>query len=149
MKEVLIALLSSSITIVITSFFNYYFLRAKEMRSQSNQYKIDILTNIYTPMLKKLLSAVVPGDGYEGVRPETLSEIEKIMSEHYVLVDPDLSALIWLIQEDVRWDHYEDGIRLFDENKVLLKYVERNFNYYRKQLGLPYDRKKLKKSRLK
>ena len=119
------------------------------MRSQSNQYKIDILTKIYTPMLKKLLSDVVPGDGYEGIRPETLLEIEKIMSEHYVLVDPDLSELIWFTQEDVRWDHYEDGIRLFDEDKLLLKYVERNFNHYRKQLGLPYDRKKLKKSRIK
>ena len=30
-----------------------------------------------------------------------------------------------------------NGINLIDENKVLLKYVERNFNYCRKQLKLP------------
>ena len=148
MREVLIALASSSITIVITSFFNYHFMTLKEIRSQSIQYKTDILKNVYTPILKKLMGSIMPGESYEGIRPETLEEIDVILTRNYELVDPKLDSIIWQLRESIRWNHYEDGIRLVDENKRLLKHVEYNFNFYRKQLGLDFDKNALLKKRI-
>ena len=51
-KEVIIALVSSSITIIITSFFNYHFQLMKEIRNEAVKYKTEILKNVYTPCIK-------------------------------------------------------------------------------------------------
>jgi hypothetical protein len=147
-KEVIIALVSSSITIVITSFFNYHFQLMKEIRNEAVKYKTEVLRNVYTPLLKILVAAVVPGDGYDGITKEAFSEIEEIIKGNYGLVDPDLDSIIWSIKKEIRWVHYEDSLKLFDKNKRLLHHVEFNFNFYRKQLGLPFDKTKLKKSLL-
>ena len=77
LKEVIIALVSSSITIVITSFFNYHFQLMKEVRNESVKYKTEILIKVYTPVLKILVAAVVPGEGYEGITKEALFEISR------------------------------------------------------------------------
>ncbi len=145
MKELIIALISSTITIMITSFFNYHFMTMKESRSHSYQYKTDILKNIYTPLLKKMMMSVIPGEEYEGITPETLNEIDVILLKEYELVDPKLDEIIWSIKEKIRWNHYEDRIGLYDERKVLYKHVEYHFNYYRSQLGLPFDKKIIRK----
>lgn len=63
----MIALVSSSITIVITSFFNYHFQLRQEVRNESVKYTTEILRNVYTPILKILVAATVPGDGYDGI----------------------------------------------------------------------------------
>lgn len=145
MREVIIALVSSSITIVITSFFNYHFQKMKEIRIQSVKYKIDILKEVYTPILKSLVAVSVPGEGYDGITKETLFEIEDIIKKNYELVDPDLDSIAWSILEEIRKDHYEDNVKLFDKNKKLLTHVEHNFNHYRKQLGLPFNNSKINK----
>lgn len=146
MKEVIIALVSSSITIIITSFFNYHFQLMKEIRNEAVKYKTEILKKVYTPVLKLLVAAIVPGDGYDGITKESFFEIEDIIKRNYELVDPDLDSIIWSIKKEVRWGHYEDSLTLFDKNKELLRHVELNFNYYRKQIGLPFNKTKLKKS---
>lgn len=147
-KEVIIALVSSSITIIITSFFNYHFQLMKEIRNEAVKYKTEILKNVYTPVLKILVAAVVPDDGYDGydgITKETFFEIEEVIKRNYELVDPDLDSIIWSIKKEIRREHYEDSLKLFDKNKLLLRHVEIYFNFYRKQLGLPYNRTKLKK----
>ena len=146
MKEVIIALVSSSITIIITSFFNYHFQLMKEIRNEAVKYKTEILKNVYTPVLKLLVAAIVPGDGYDGITKESFFEIEEVIKRNYELVDPDLDSIIWSIKKEIRWEHYEDSLKLFDKNKRLLHHVELNFNFYRKQLGLPFNKTKLKKS---
>ncbi len=146
MKEVIIALVSSSITIIITSFFNYHFQLMKEIRNEAVKYKTEILKNVYTPVSKILVAAVVPGDGYDGITKESFFEIEEVIKRNYELVDPDLDSIIWSIKKEIRWGHYEDSLTLFDKNKELLRHVELNFNYYRKQIGLPFNKTKLKKS---
>ena len=72
MKEVIIALVSSSITIIITSFFNYHFQLMKEIRNEAVKYKTEILKNVYTPVLKLLVAAIVPDDGYDGITKRDL-----------------------------------------------------------------------------
>ncbi|WP_203248846.1 hypothetical protein [Sporosarcina beigongshangi] len=143
MREVIIALVSSSITIVITSFFNYHFRLRQEIRNESVKYTTEILKNVYTPILKILLSAIVPGDGYDGITKEMLFEIEAIMKRNYELVDPHLHSIIWSLKTEVRREHYEESLRLFDKNKTLLTHVEHHFNFYRKRIGLPFDKTKL------
>ena len=145
MREVIIALVSSSITIVITSFFNYHFQLMRELRNEAVKYKTEILRKVYTPLLKILVAAVVPGDGYDGITKEAFFEIEEVIKGNYELVDPDLDSIIWAIKKDIRWEHYEESLKLFDKNKLLLHHVELNFNFYRKQLGLPFNSAKLKK----
>jgi len=144
-KEVIIALVSSSITIIITSFFNYHFQLMKEIRNEAVKYKTEILKNVYTPVLKILVAAVVPGDGYDGITKESFFEIEEVIKRNYELVDPELDSIIWSIKKEIRLEHYEDSLKLFDKNKLLLRHVDLYFNFYRKQLGLPYNRTKLKK----
>ncbi|CAM3050282.1 hypothetical protein FITA111629_00550 [Filibacter tadaridae] len=146
MKEIIIALVSSSITIVITSFFNYHFQLMKEIRNESVKYKTEILKKVYTPVLKVLVASVVPGVGYDGITKETLFEIEGIMKKNYELVDPDLDSIIWALRKEIRWEHYEESSKLFDKEKRLLSHVEHNFNFYRKQLGLPFSKAKIKRS---
>ncbi|MFC5587634.1 hypothetical protein ACFPRA_01760 [Sporosarcina soli] len=87
MKEVIIALVSSSITILITSFFSYHFQLMKEIRNESVKYKSEILKKIYTPVLKILKAAVVAGEGYDGITKESLYEIDDIVKKNYELVD--------------------------------------------------------------
>lgn len=142
MREVIIALVSSSITIVITSFFNYHFQLMKEVRNEAVKYKTEILKKVYTPILKILLAAIVPGEGYDGITKETLFEIEEIMKRNYELVDPALDSIIWSLRKEIRLEHYEETSKLFDKNKRLLIHVEHNFNFYRKRLGLPFDKAK-------
>ncbi|HJF33957.1 MAG TPA: hypothetical protein K8V56_19505 [Sporosarcina psychrophila] len=144
MREVIIALVSSSITIVITSFFNYHFQLMRELRNEAVKYKTEILRKVYTPLLKILVASIVPGDGYDGITKEAFFEIEEVIKGNYELVDPDLDSIIWSIKKDIRWEHYEESLKLFDKNKRLLRHVELNFNFYRKQLGLPFNRAKLK-----
>lgn len=141
----MIALVSSSITIVITSFFNYHFQLRQEVRNESVKYTTEILRNIYTPILKILVAATVPGDGYDGITKEMLFEIEDIMKGNYELVDPHLNAIVYSLKKEIRWEHYEESMRLFDKNKKLLTHVEHHFNFYRKRIGLPFDRTKVKK----
>jgi len=141
----MIALISSSITIVITSFFNYHFRLRQEVRNESVKYTTEILKNVYTPILKILVAATVPGDGYDGITKEMLFEIEDIMKGNYELVDPHLNAIVYSLKKEVRWEHYEESLKLFDKNKKLLTHVEHNFNFYRKRIGLPFDKTKMKK----
>ena len=115
----------------------------KEIRNEAVKYKTEILKTVYTPILKILVAAVVPGDGYDGITKEIFSEIEDVIKRNYELVDPDLDSIIWSIKKDIRWEHYEESLKLFDKNKLLFRHVELNFNFYRKQLGLPFDRTKL------
>jgi len=117
----------------------------KEIRNEAVKYKTEILKNVYTPVLKLLVAAIVPGDGYDGITKESFFEIEDVIKRNYELVDPDLDSIIWSIKKEIRWEHYEDSLKLFDKNKRLLHHVELNFNFYRKQLGLPFNRTKLKK----
>ncbi len=145
MREVIIALVSSSITIVITSFFNYHFQLRQEVRNESVKYTTEILRNIYTPILKILVAAIVPGDGYDGITKEMLFEIEDIIKGNYELVDPHLNSIMYSLKKEVRWEHYEESLKLFDKNKKLLIHVEHNFNFYRKRIGLPFDKTKMKK----
>jgi len=145
LREVIIALISSSITIVITSFFNYHFQLRQEVRNESVKYTTEILKNVYTPILKILVAATIPGDGYDGITKEMLFEIEEIIKSNYELVDPHLNAIIYALKKEVRWEHYEESLKLFDKNKKLLTHVEHNFNFYRKRIGLPFDKTKLKK----
>lgn len=146
MREVIIALISSSIAIVITSFFNYHFQLRQAVRNESVKYTTEILKNVYTPILKILVSSTVPGEGYDGITKETLFEIEEIMKGNYELVDPHLNAILFSLIKEVRREHYEESLRLFDTNKNLLMHVEQNFNFYRRRIGLPYDKSKVKKS---
>jgi uncharacterized protein YfkK (UPF0435 family) len=143
MKEVIIALVSSTITIIITSFFSYHFQLMKEIRNESIKYKSEILKKIYTPVLKILKAAVLAGEGYDGITKESLYEIDDIVKKNYELVDPELDAIIWSIKKEIRRDHYEDSLKLFDKNKKLFNHVELHFNFYRKQLGLPYNKKRI------
>ena len=145
MREVIIALVSSSITIVITSFFNYHFQLRQEVRNESVKYTTEILKNIYTPILKILVAATVPGDGYDGITKEMLFEIEDIIKGNYELVDPHLNSIMYSLKKEVRWEHYEESLKLFDKNKRLLTHVQHNFNFYRKRIGLPFDKTKMKK----
>lgn len=145
MREVIIALVSSSITIVITSFFNYHFQLRQEVRNESVKYTTEILRNIYTPILKILVAATVPGDGYDGITKEMLFEIEDIIKGNYELVDPHLNSIMYSLKKEVRWEHYEESLKLFDKNKRLLTHVEHNFNFYRKRIGLPFDKTKMQK----
>lgn len=117
----------------------------KELRNEAVKYKTEILRKVYTPLLKILVAAVVPGDGYDGITKEAFFEIEEVIKGNYELVDPDLDSIIWAIKKDIRWEHYEESLKLFDKNKLLLHHVELNFNFYRKQLGLPFNSAKLKK----
>ena len=78
MKEIIIALASSSITILITIFFSYHFQLMREVRNESVKYKSEILKKVYTPIIKILKSAVVAGDGYDGITKESLFEIDDI-----------------------------------------------------------------------
>lgn len=121
----------------------------KEIRNESVKYKTEILKKVYTPILKILVAVIVPGDGYDGITKETLFEIEDIIKRNYELVDPDLDLIIWMLKKEIRWEHYEESSKLFDENMKLLRHVEHNFNFYRKQLGLPFNKGKLKKSLVK
>ncbi|MEK5038596.1 hypothetical protein [Sporosarcina sp. FSL K6-3457] len=143
MREVMIALVSSSITIVITSFFNYHFQLRQEVRNESVKYTTEILRNVYTPILKILVAATVPGDGYDGITKEMLFEIEDIMKNNYELIDPHLNSIMYSLKKEVRWEHYEESLKLFDKNKKLLTHVEHNFNFYRKRIGLPFDKTKM------
>ena len=143
MKEIIIALASSSITILITSFFSYHFQLMREVRNESVKYKSEILKKVYTPIIKILKSAVVTGDGYDGITKESLFEIDDIVKRNYELVDPELDAIIWSLKKEIRWEHYEESSKLFDKNKKLLQHVEQHFNFYRKQLGLPFNKGKL------
>lgn len=118
----------------------------KEIRNESVKYKTEILKKVYTPVLKVLVASVVPGVGYDGITKETLFEIEGIMKKNYELVDPDLDSIIWALRKEIRWEHYEESSKLFDKEKRLLSHVEHNFNFYRKQLGLPFSKAKIKRS---
>ncbi|MFJ7935897.1 hypothetical protein [Sporosarcina sp. NPDC096371] len=146
MREVIIALLSSTITIVITSFFNYHYQLRQAIRNESVKYTTEILKMIYTPIYKILIAAIVPGDDYVGITKEMLFEIEDITNKNYELVDPHLNTIIWSLKKEVRREHYEESLKLFDKNMQLLTHVEHNFNFYRKRIGLPFDKTKVKKS---
>ncbi len=119
----------------------------KEVRNESVKYKTEILKMVYTPILKTLVAAIVPGDGYDGITKETFFEIEDILEKNYELVDPDLDSIIWSLKKEIRREHYEESSKLFDKNGTLLRHVEHNFNFYRKRLGLPFDRAKAKNSK--
>ena len=114
----------------------------KEVRNEAVKYKTEILKKVYTPILKILLAAIVPGEGYDGITKETLFEIEEIMKRNYELVDPALDSITWSLRKEIRLEHYEETSKLFDKNKRLLIHVEHNFNFYRKRLGLPFDKAK-------
>ncbi|KAA0957704.1 hypothetical protein FQ085_06540 [Planococcus sp. ANT_H30] len=150
MREVIIALISSSLAIIFTNLVNYYFLIKQESRSQANSYKVDILHKVYTPITKLIMRDVYPGDGYEGITQDTFKSIETIVEDNYQLISPDMDRIIWSIREDIvissqnqAQDKHNQFIKL-DEDSRLLDHVDYSFNYYRKELGLPFDKYILK-----
>lgn len=140
MTGIFIALISSSLAIILTGSINYYFLIKKEFRMQANSYKIEILQNIYTPIVKLLNKEVFPGDGYEGISVNTFSSIEEIVEDNYQLVSPELDSIIWSLKEDIIHRSHDSYETIIDDDRILVDHVGFNFNFYRKELGLPYDK---------
>lgn len=89
----------------------------REVRNESVKYKSEILKKVYTPIIKILKSAVVAGDGYDGITKESLFVIDDIVKRNYELVNPELNAIIWSLKKEIRWEHYEESSKLFDKNK--------------------------------
>ncbi|WP_434401839.1 hypothetical protein M1Q06_04220 [Planococcus sp. 11815] len=144
MKEIIIALVSSSITIVITSFFNYHFLIRKETRLQANSYKVEILQKLYMPLIKEINKAYHPLDGYMGLSYEGFHVTDKIIKDNYQFVDPDLVLIHQILIEEyylINSGAYQP--KFIDEDKHLLNHLEYNFNFYKKELGLPYNKEKM------
>lgn len=146
MREIFIALISSSLTVIITSFFNYHFLIRKEIRMQSTQYKTEILKLLYMPLMKEVIKASHPLNGYKGISDEEFLEIDKIIRNNYLLVSPDLALIHKIIVEEYFIINSGNPSNLIDEDRHLLNHLEYNFNFYRKELGLPYDRTEMKKA---
>ncbi|MFP3357592.1 hypothetical protein R0K17_09470 [Planococcus sp. SIMBA_143] len=146
MREIFIALISSSLTVVITSFFNYHFLIRKELRMQSTQYKTEILQSLYMPLMKEVNKAIHPLDGYNGLSNEEFKTIDEIITNNYQLVSPDLALIHRIIVEEHYLIFMGYPSNLVDEDKHLLNHLEYNFNFYRKELGLPYDKIEMKKA---
>ncbi|WP_045522764.1 hypothetical protein [Neobacillus niacini] len=143
MREIIIALASSAVTIFITSFFSYYFNIKKEFRTQSIGYKTDILKKVYTPIIKELSTGIIPGDGYEGINDSQILAINEIIENNYELVDAELDSLLWQLKEVIY--HSNGEYSYFDDNRKLLDHVLINYNLLRKSLGLPYDSNYTKK----
>ncbi|PSL41162.1 hypothetical protein B0H99_103298 [Planomicrobium soli] len=146
MREIFIALLSSSLTIVITSFFNYHFLIKKEIRMQANQYKTEILQMLYMPLMKEVNNANHPLDGYRGLSLEEFQAVDEIIKENYHLVSPDLALIHKIIIEEYFFISMGSPYLIIDEERFLLNHLEYNFNFYRKELGLPYNKEEMKKA---
>ncbi|MCH4825777.1 hypothetical protein [Planococcus halocryophilus] len=146
MREIIIALISSSITIVITSFFNYHFLIRKEIRMQANSYKVEILQKLYMPLMKEINKGYHPLDGYLGLNKKEFENVDNIIKNNYQFVSPNLALIHQiLIEESYLWDvGYTRGF--LDEDKYLLNHLEYNFNFYRKELGLPYNKEEMKRA---
>jgi len=117
LKEVIIALSSSAITILVTSLFNYYFNIGKEIRLQSISYKSEILTKVYIPVLKELDRLVILGEGYERINEAQLLVVEKIINNNYELVDVELDTIMWNLKEDVYSSRGK--IDLFDDCLIM------------------------------
>lgn len=146
MREIIIALISSSLTVVITSFFNYHFLIRKEIRTQANQYKLEILQNLYTPLIKEVNNAKHPLDGYKGLSYKEFEAVDSLIKNSYHLVSPDLAFIHRIIGEEYFLINMGQPSSRIDEGKHLLNHLEYNFNFYRKELGLPFDTLEMKKA---
>lgn len=143
MREIIIALASSAVTVLITTVLNYYFNIKKEFRVQSIGYKADILKKVYTPILKELSTGIIPGDGYEGIDDSQILAINEIIQNNYELVDAELDSLLWQLKEVIY--HSNGEYSYFDDNRKLLDHVLINYNLLRESLGLPYDSNYTKK----
>ena len=146
MREVIIALLSSSITIVIASFFNYHFLVRKESRMQATSYKVEILEKLYMPLMKEVTKSELPFNGYMGLSEEGFNVIDRIIIDNYQLVSPDLALIHKILIEERHMNSNGYSGFLVDEDKYLLNHLEYNFNFYRKELGLPYNKEEMIKA---
>lgn len=113
---------------------------------QSTQYKTEILKLLYMPLTKEVIKASHPLDGYKGLSDEEFKVIDRIIKNNYQLVSPDLALIHKIIVEEYFLINMGYPSNLIDEDRHLLNHLEYNFNFYRKELGLPYDKVEMKKA---
>ncbi len=55
-----------------------------------------------------------------GLQKNLFLKLKTVIKRNYELVDPDLDSIIWSIKKEIRWEHYEDSLTLFDKNKRII-----------------------------
>lgn len=85
-----------------------------------------------------MLRGVNPLEGYEGIWQKQFNEIEEIVSNKYMLVDPVLDNIMWQLKEtDFILSGYNNEYNInYDQNRKLLNHVEIEYNKLRKSIGL-------------
>lgn len=131
--------------VIITAILTHFFTVKREKFSKVFEYKLKILKDVYTPIYRIILEDVHPFDGYEGISIKQFEKIEKIIQENLELVDPQLESIIWILKEELYalYSHPNIDYVTLDEDRRLVDYVDFQYNYIRKQLGLPYDSGKI------
>lgn len=131
--------------VIITAILTHFFTTKREKFSKVFEYKLKILTVVYTPVYRILLEGVNPFDGYEGISIKQFESIEKIIQVNLELVDPQLESIVWILKEEkyALYSHSNIDYVSLDEDRRLVDYVDFQYNYIRKQLGLPYDSGKI------
>ncbi|WP_191556437.1 hypothetical protein [Metabacillus idriensis] len=133
-------LLTAVFTAGASSLFTYWL----DKINRSYQYAEESLRKLYIPIYKKLGENIYPGDGYEGINENQVSEIKEIIEEHPELTDPELERIVENIFIDVMHNNSRSyniqrdlSMFIYDENRELLEYVLFSFNSTRHKLGLP------------
>jgi hypothetical protein len=135
------------LTAVLTAGASNYFSYWKDKKIAAGKYAEDSLRKLYIPIYKILVKHIYPGDGYDGIDEDQVSDIKKIIDENPELTDPELGRIVDSTFEDVMHQNsrpYDDQLDLkamrYDDDRELLDYVLIAFNKTRKNLGLPSNK---------
>ncbi|MGK8605500.1 hypothetical protein ACRS42_10270 [Bacillus thuringiensis] len=131
--------------VIITAILTHILTSKREKFAKTYEYKVKMLKDLYAPMYKILLQGIRVNSQYKGINSEQFKQIDEICRENIELVDPILQNIIYetdisiVFAEDFGNSSESSSIR--DKDRKLFAYVQYQYNYFRKDLGLPFDRK--------
>ncbi|MCK0470399.1 hypothetical protein [Halalkalibacter sp. APA_J-10(15)] len=130
------------LTAIITAGASNYFSYIKEHKVRTSKYTERVLTELYVPIFKLILSRTNPHDGFEGLDDDDVTGLVDLFSKNPELFDPELEQIINSYYEIsyINWK-YDEHENFYECDKKLLNYINGAFHKTRKSLGLPNDYK--------
>ncbi|MED3467540.1 hypothetical protein P4485_16810 [Bacillus thuringiensis] len=136
-----VTLIITTCGVVITALLTHFFTSRREKYEMVYEYKLKILTEVYTPIYRYLMDEVDPGDEYSGFDVGTYMGITGILESNIHLIEPVLESMLWQLNE--QYHHMEQertSTSIFDKDKKFMRYIVFQYNLLRKELGLPYSK---------
>ncbi|WP_242315744.1 hypothetical protein [Bacillus cereus group sp. BfR-BA-01355] len=131
--------------VIITAILTHILTLKREKFAKTYEYKVKMLKELYAPMYKVLFQDIRTRSQYKGINSEQFKQLDEICRENIELVDPMLQNIIYeaAISSDFSEDfeNSSEPSLIRDKDGKLFAYVQFQYNYFRKNLGLPFDRK--------